>query len=64
MSLRAPGTQGETRTIDYLVETFRSLGLEPGGAKGSWGANWDLRGAAQDAELFDIIASELANSRS
>ena len=33
---RAPGTPGETRTIDYLVETFRNLGLEPGGAKGSW----------------------------
>lgn len=33
---RAPGTAGETKTINYLVETFRGLGLEPGGAKGSW----------------------------
>src|SRR5262245_47323816 len=33
---RAPGTAGETKTVDYLVESFRSLGLEPGGANGSW----------------------------
>ncbi|WP_116811940.1 M28 family metallopeptidase [Steroidobacter cummioxidans] len=33
---RAPGTQGETKTIDYLVKSFRSLGLEPGGANGSF----------------------------
>jgi len=33
---RAPGTAGETRTINYLVETFRGLGLEPGGANGSF----------------------------
>jgi Zn-dependent M28 family amino/carboxypeptidase len=33
---RAPGTEGETRTIGYLVETFRGLGLEPGGAQGAW----------------------------
>lgn len=33
---RAPGTQGETKTIDYLVESFRDLGLVPGGANGSW----------------------------
>jgi hypothetical protein len=33
---RAPGTIGEAKTINYLVETFRGLGLEPGGAKGSW----------------------------
>ena len=33
---RAPGTAGETKTVDYLVETFRSLGLEPGGERGGW----------------------------
>lgn len=33
---RAPGTAGETKTIDYLVETFRGLRLEPGAANGSW----------------------------
>jgi Zn-dependent M28 family amino/carboxypeptidase len=33
---RAPGTAGETKTVNYLVEAFRSLGLAPGGANGSW----------------------------
>ncbi|MFC4312762.1 M28 family peptidase [Steroidobacter flavus] len=33
---RAPGTPGETKTVNYLVEAFRSLGLEPGGTQGSW----------------------------
>jgi Zn-dependent M28 family amino/carboxypeptidase len=29
----------------------------------AWDPRWDLRGAAQDIELFHTIASELANSR-
>jgi Zn-dependent M28 family amino/carboxypeptidase len=29
----------------------------------AWDASWDLRGAAQDVELFHIMASDLANSR-
>jgi Zn-dependent M28 family amino/carboxypeptidase len=29
----------------------------------AWDANWDLRGAAQDIELFHTIASDLANAR-
>ncbi|MGD9599111.1 MAG: M28 family peptidase [Steroidobacteraceae bacterium] len=33
---RAPGTRGETRTVDYLIASFRALGLEPGGADGGW----------------------------
>ncbi|HTU09850.1 MAG TPA: M28 family peptidase [Allosphingosinicella sp.] len=33
---RAPGTEGETRTIAWLTEQFRALGLEPGGENGSW----------------------------
>jgi Zn-dependent M28 family amino/carboxypeptidase len=33
---RAPGTPGEAKTIDYLVARFKALGLEPGGAGGSW----------------------------
>ena len=33
---RSPGTAGETKTVNYLVETFRSLGLEPGGERGGW----------------------------
>jgi Zn-dependent M28 family amino/carboxypeptidase len=33
---RSPGTEGETKTINYLVETFRGLGLEPAGERGGW----------------------------
>ncbi len=33
---RAPGTPGETKTIDYLVDRFRKLGLEPAGPDGAW----------------------------
>jgi Zn-dependent M28 family amino/carboxypeptidase len=33
---RAPGTEGETRTIAYLSEQFRAAGLEPGGENGGW----------------------------
>jgi Zn-dependent M28 family amino/carboxypeptidase len=33
---RAPGTPGETKTIEWLTSRFRQLGLEPGGERGSW----------------------------
>lgn len=33
---RAPGTPGETKTIEWLSSRFRELGLEPGGEHGSW----------------------------
>jgi len=33
---RAPGGEGETRTVAYLIGQFRALGLEPGGENGGW----------------------------
>ena len=33
---RAPSSPGEERTMEYLVEQFTALGLEPGGPDGSW----------------------------
>ncbi len=33
---RAPGTQGEERTIAYLVSRLKEIGLEPGGPDGKW----------------------------
>ncbi|MEH6695738.1 MAG: M20/M25/M40 family metallo-hydrolase [Hyphomonas sp.] len=33
---RAPGTEGETKTVDYLIRRFTELGLEPGGRDGKW----------------------------
>ena len=33
---RAPGTPGEAKTVAYLIERFRKLGLKPGGPGGAW----------------------------
>lgn len=33
---RAPGTPGETKTIDWLSTQFKALGLEPGGDNGTY----------------------------
>jgi Zn-dependent M28 family amino/carboxypeptidase len=33
---RSMGTAGEDKTIAYLIEQFRSAGLEPGGENGGW----------------------------
>jgi Zn-dependent M28 family amino/carboxypeptidase len=39
---RAPGTPGEQRTVDYLVQQFAALGLKPGGEDGGWTQRVDL----------------------
>jgi Zn-dependent M28 family amino/carboxypeptidase len=33
---RAPGTEGEARTVAWLSEQFRALGLQPAGENGGW----------------------------
>lgn len=33
---RAPGTPGEAKTVEYLVQQFQALGLEPGNPDGSY----------------------------
>ncbi len=33
---RAPGTEGERRTVAYLIEQFRARGLEPAGVQGTY----------------------------
>ena len=33
---RAPGTAGEQKTVAYLIETFRKLGLKPGNPDGTY----------------------------
>ena len=33
---RSPGTRGEAKTLAYLVDRFRALGLQPGGENGGW----------------------------
>jgi Zn-dependent M28 family amino/carboxypeptidase len=33
---RAPGTAGEEKTVNYLIASFKAMGLEAGGPAGSW----------------------------
>ena len=33
---RAPATEGETQSINYIAEQFRARGLEPAGVGGTW----------------------------
>jgi len=33
---RAPGSAGETKTVEYLIAQFKALGLRPGGEAGGW----------------------------
>jgi Zn-dependent M28 family amino/carboxypeptidase len=33
---RAPGSRGETLTVEYLVEQFRAAGAQPGNPDGTW----------------------------
>ena len=33
---RAPGGPGEAKTVEFLIDQFQSLGLEPGGTDGTW----------------------------
>ncbi|WP_380782551.1 M28 family metallopeptidase [Sphingomonas sp. R86520] len=33
---RAPGTPGETKTIDWLIAQFKAMKAQPGGPNGSW----------------------------
>ncbi|WP_340264100.1 M28 family peptidase [Sphingobium mellinum] len=50
---RAPGTAGEEKTLAYLVQRFRALGLKPGN-KGSW---------FQDVPLVEITTSNVSPLR-
>ncbi len=45
---REPGTAGEARTVAYLIDRMKALGLVPGGTGGSW---------TQDVPLATITAA-------
>jgi Zn-dependent M28 family amino/carboxypeptidase len=46
---RAPGTAGEERTVQYLTEQFKALGLRPGNTDGTY---------VQDVRLVGLTPSE------
>jgi hypothetical protein len=66
---RAPGTDGERRTIDYIAEQFRQRGLEPAGEGGTWfqpvrlverfpgsrQVSWTARGAPLSFQEGDVV---------
>ncbi len=47
---RAPGTPGERKSVDYLVEQFRKLGLKPGNPDGTY---------VQEVPLIGFRAAEV-----
>ena len=65
---RAPATEGETLSINYIAEQLRARGLEPGGPGGSWfqpvglvermtrshQAHWTARGRELTFDQSDI----------
>ena len=66
---RAPGTEGERLTINYIAEQLAARGLEPAGADGTWfqpvrlverrpqssEIRWTLNGAPVAVEAGDIL---------
>jgi len=57
---RAPGTRGEDRTVAYLEEEFRKLGLKPGNPDGTFVQKVPLAGITSRATLgFRVGATEM-----
>ncbi len=58
---RGPGTPGEDRTVAYLTEQFRVLGLQPGNPDGTYVQKVPLAGIrSQASAAFTIGARKLA----
>ncbi len=52
---RLPGTRGEELTVNYLIDQFRRLGLEPGMPDGSWVQEVPLVGYQSNTQ-FELLA--------
>lgn len=48
---RAPGSPGEDKTVAYLIEQFRSFGLKPGAANGSWTQDVPIVGVKTEVDF-------------
>jgi len=55
---RAPGTPGEDRTVNYLVNQFKELGLAPGNPDGSYIQNVPLVGFTAHPTISLVAAGE------
>jgi Zn-dependent M28 family amino/carboxypeptidase len=51
---RAPGSDGEVKTVDYLTEQFRAFGLEPGNPDGTFVQDVPLVGITTEVENLTI----------
>ncbi len=53
---RAPGTDGETKSVAYIIEQCRGLGLEPGSPSGTWTQAVPLWGMLSQASTLSLSA--------
>jgi Zn-dependent M28 family amino/carboxypeptidase len=59
---RAPGTPGEAKTVNYLVEAFRKLGLKPGNPDGTYVQKVPLVGITPAAAPLTITGGATGQS--
>src|SRR5437867_4481711 len=55
---RAPGSAGEEKTIKYLVEQFKALGLTPGHPDGTYLQNVPLAGFTSEPTITFTAAGK------
>ena len=55
---RAPGTLGEEKTVAFLTERFKGLGLAPGNPDGSWVQNVGMVGITPTSETSVTVGGK------
>ena len=55
---RFPGTTGEDKTVEYLTETYKKLGLKPGNPDGTWLQKATMTGVLTDLKAQFITDDE------
>jgi len=55
---RAPGTQGETRSVEYIESQFKSIGLEPGDTDGTYFQRVPMVGATPNSSMVMTLRRE------
>jgi Zn-dependent M28 family amino/carboxypeptidase len=52
---RAPGTEGENKTVSYILAQFKNLGLKPGNADGTYVQKVPMVGIAPDPSMTLLL---------
>ena len=55
---RAPGTKGETKTVEYLTQSFAAAGLQPGNPDGTWIQKATMTGVTSELRAQFITDDE------